>query len=152
MNEYRDFIDTKSSEIINKLNGTITPVPANTLYRDFLDIRFDDVINAIDNVKVKSFTYTGTDSYTNRIEFPEPPKMFCIFGDKTTDTYSNILIWTEFRLTHTVSLNIIKTPGQNNYIRTVALTYPDDKTVILDGSTPSRSMNNYGTPYIVYYI
>lgn len=70
---YRDFIDQKADQIINNLGGTITPAVPNELYRDFLDRKFDDVINAVDNVKIKSFTYRGNGQYTRDIEFPVTP-------------------------------------------------------------------------------
>lgn len=44
---FRSFINNKIDNIINKISGTPSQVPANTLYRDFLDIKLDDVINAI---------------------------------------------------------------------------------------------------------
>lgn len=45
---YKDFINSKSDQVINTLGGTITPAPSSPeLYRDFLGRKFDDVINAI---------------------------------------------------------------------------------------------------------
>ena len=44
---YRDFIDRKTNDIINILDGVITPTATAELYRDFLNRKFNDVIAGI---------------------------------------------------------------------------------------------------------
>lgn len=44
---YRDFIDRKTNDIINILDGVITPTATAELYRDFINIKANDVITAL---------------------------------------------------------------------------------------------------------
>lgn len=153
---YRDYIDGKADEIINSLGGTITPAPANAeLYRDFLDRKFDDVINAIDNVKVKTFTYTGTGSTLNTITFPSIPKIILkiqrkFTGDSHYDAFTdNILYNYNYR-----TLINYKGIGATVYSVAIAtLTYNDNEmTLGTGGGSSGQSLNTNGVEYTVYYI
>ena len=152
---YRDYIDGKADEIINSLGGTITPAPANAeLYRDFLDRKFDDVINAIDdNVKVKSFTYTGGGTNPNVIEFPTIPKrVLRIEGYNANDhsAWSNLqgFIWGNSKGTffYQIPFNL----GSVTF-RSIALSFNDNELTLTGGST-TQVMDTNGITYTVYYI
>ena len=158
---YRDFIDQKADQIINNLGGTITPAPANAeLYRDFLDRKFDDVINAIGNVKVKSFTYTATNSNINTIVFPEIPKVILNMEHSFEVTVSGVLTTRHnsinsfiYGQTFVTSAEWTESAGYNvaPSIRPVQISY-NGVEITLRSEISNRSMNRLNETYTVYYI
>lgn len=150
---YRDFIDQKADQIINSLGGTITPAVPNELYRDFLDRKFDDVINAIGNVKVKSFTYTGTGTDINNIIFPETPKFVLKIEHRYIDNaqpygYINNLIWN-----YSLAVNQYKQSGSAAFVPTILNTsYTNNTLTLYFGTSPGRALNINNVEYTVYYI
>ena len=152
---YRDFIDGKADEIINSLGGTITPAPANAeLYRDFLDRKFDDVINAIGNVKVKSFTYTGTGTITNTINIPSDYSIILDITGKVTN-YNDIHLLTPYCKGNRY-MNFIYTVNttSNRYYNTAAVTDTNNSLYIHDSNNIGSSAiaNLVDQEYTVYYI
>ena len=151
---YRDFIDGKADAIINSLGGTITPAPPNELYRDFLDRKFDDVINAIDNVKVKTFTYTGIGGSISTITFPSTPKFILgIFGPFDPEGDARIDAF-PYGQNISISWRILKDFTHTPTGRSVFITYePDnDKIIHIEGGDRYRALNNTGATYTVCYI
>lgn len=149
---YRDFIDQKADQIINSLGGTITPAPPNELYRDFLDRKFDDVINAIDNVKVKSFTYTGNNGNPNTITFQDIPKLILGIQGKSGPAFtaSTIIIW-DVSLSCNVLLSRPSDFQTANYGAT--LSYDNvNKQLTIEAESSARALNTNGSTYTVYYI
>lgn len=154
---YRDFIDGKADEIINSLGGTITPAPANAeLYRDFLDRKFDDVINAIDNVKIKSFTYTGDGQSTNNIVFPTLPKYVLSIQGKYMPNLgwirSDLIIW-GLSFSTSDHLHANNNKGSTVSEWSVLCSYDDNtKTLTLEGNNQDNVFNTNGVTFTVLYI
>ena len=150
---YRDFIDRKADAIINSLGGTITPAPANAeLYRDFLDRKFDDVVNAIGNVKVKSFSYVGTGSYTdNIIEFSIEPTIILLITGTDSSTgfeYSNTNLFT----INNSGIYVVRTRGSNVAGSVTNMSKITDTKISLSGSNAGFTFNSLNDTYTVYYI
>lgn len=146
---YRDFIDQKADQIITDLGGTITPAPANAeLYRDFLDRKFDDVINSIDNVKIKSFKYTGDGQNTKTIIFPIKPTFILSISGNTLASYiTNIL---PFNYGTPSITSIISASGIAPVTRQIDVTYNDNEITLNGQSGNICNINN--KEYTVYYI
>lgn len=152
---YRDFIDQKADQIINSLGGTITPAPPNELYRDFLDRKFDDVINACNGlVKVKSFTYTGTGSYSNNtIVFPEKPKLILhIWGINIATGYEYVTGHIFTPDDYAINVDQLRNNGMGGNL--AFITKIDDYTIKLSNITgqPTWNLNTLDDTYTVYYI
>jgi len=94
----RTLVNNKMNTIINKLRGSVSPVPANALFRDFLNIKFNDVINAIGDApinKKKGTIYAGTDniSFVDRHLIVDNKTYyvgFSKFGINITDIQVNV--------------------------------------------------------------
>ena len=153
---YRDFIDQKADSIINSLGGTITPAPANAeLYRDFLDRKFDDVINAIDNVKVKSFTYTGNGNTTNIINFPTKPNIILSI-QREYDAQNDHRTASPIMWNWNTNLILFQRSGGStvsisNVINAITFDDVNNTLTIVSGGAPS-ALNTNGRKFRVYYI
>ena len=148
---YRDFIDQKADQIINSLGGTITPAVPNELYRDFLDRKFDDVINAVDNVKVKKFTYTGNGSTVNTITFPTKPlAILSIYGVGTALAMMKSMPFMHnesYGVGYVIGTTPINITGYGFEVSW------NNELVTLSGPTlPTRVFNTQGQEFTVYYI
>ena len=158
---YRDFIDGKADEIINSLGGTITPAPDNAeLYRDFLDRKFDDVITAIGNYRtpIKSFTYTGTGTYTNhRIDIPQDCRLILyierkaeITGAQYDRSSETLYILNSGKCEYCVELGTIDSP---TIVRVpIHITFYDGYILCSSSSNQRYNLNELDVEYTVYYI
>ena len=157
---YRDFIDQKADQIINSLGGTITPAPGNAeMYRDFLDRKFDDVINAVDNVKIKTFTYTGNgNAVNNTITFPTKPLfVLAIIGyydNETTSQLMPIPYGSEYAVIHPIQHTPVDPVWKDNTSRTINTIWNDNELTLNypSGQYASRTLNINNKEYTVYYI
>lgn len=154
---YRDFIDRKADSIINSLGGTITPAPANAeLYRDFLDRKFDDVINALDNLKIKSFTYTGDGSNNLYITIPTNAKYIIsiqgvipVSGGNNGFYSTGLIDLNNLNKWLTVQGVVTGAGNANRYYSIYDLT----NNILRMGTTPANNvLNVLDVEYTVYYI
>ena len=158
---YRDYIDGKADEIINSLGGTITPAPANAeLYRDFLDRKFDDVINAIDNVKVKVYSYKGTStsstSYDKTIVLPDEAKIILNITGICTISGSRRLTFTDYFLNvinpqSYFSFFYVSSAGTSSRVYS-EFQIIDNKTIKISGNSAINAFDYLDGEYTVYYI
>lgn len=147
----RSFVNNKMNSIINKLRGTITPVPANTLYRDFLNIKLDDVINAIPgthtitpapgNELYRDFIERKINDIINAIdEMPQPT------GD-TSDisvVYSSLNLDVESYTITEPGYYLIIASGAGNNGNAVDITIPAAATPYIDQKYMYSGANWYG--------
>ena len=159
---YRDFIDQKADQIINSLGGTITPAPGNVeLYRDFLDRKFDDVINASSGiVRIKTHTYTGTNTNPNTIIFPDSVTAVLYIGggavpqggSGTVSELAGIIYRSDdpARTSYKALVHYYNATVNGFYRDDIE--WLDDKTLKLTGNGVNIVFNEYGRSYTALYI
>lgn len=104
---YREYIDGKADELIDKIGGIITPPPTNhELYRDFVNRKFNDVINGLDNVVTVGIATGNPVSFNTSLSMP---LVKCISdisgyqegtGTPTPDNVRNLVSFDECNITN----------------------------------------------------